>query len=90
MWGTKLLGAKLTGDLGNAPEGTSTSDYCLFPPLAGNLSFGILGLLQQYRPEADEGRGKQFGLLYTGHRGFGECLNLRTKPSPFDKRLPLQ
>ena len=53
MWGTTLLGAKLTGDLGNAPEGTSTSDYCLFPPLAGNLSFGILGLLQQYRPSAD-------------------------------------
>ena len=50
MWGTTLLGAKLTGDLGNVPEGT-TSDYCLFPPLAGNLSFGILGLLQQYRPE---------------------------------------
>ena len=53
MWGTTLLGAKLTGDLGNAPEGTSTSDYCLFPPLAGNLSFGILGLLQQYRPFCD-------------------------------------
>ena len=37
----------------NTPEGTSTSDYCLFHPLAGNSSFGILGLLKQYRPQPE-------------------------------------
>ena len=53
VWGTTSLCAELTGDFGNAPEGTSTSDYCLLRLLARNLSRGILGLLQQYRPEAD-------------------------------------
>jgi hypothetical protein len=65
MWGTTLSSAKLTGDLGNAPERTSTSDYCLFPPLAESLLFGIWGLLQQYRPKADVER--YFDLARSGH-----------------------
>jgi hypothetical protein len=47
MWGTSLPGDKLTSDFGNEPEATSAGDRGLFRLLAGNLSPGVLGLLQQ-------------------------------------------
>jgi len=32
---------KLTGDLGNEPDGTPTTDYCFFGSLAKNKPSGI-------------------------------------------------
>jgi len=51
--GGPSLCANLTGDFGSAPEDTSTSDYRLLRLLAGNLPYGIYGLLQHYRPVGD-------------------------------------
>jgi hypothetical protein len=48
-----LLKEKLAGDLGNEPDGTPTSDNCIFGLLAKNESSGIQGLLQQYLPRTD-------------------------------------
>jgi hypothetical protein len=53
MWGTSLPGDKLTSDFGNEPEATSAGDRDLFRLLAGNLSPGVLGLLQQNLPIPD-------------------------------------
>jgi hypothetical protein len=53
MWGTSSPEDKLTGDLGNVIEATSTggrrSDFFT----AEKLTPGNLGLLQQYLPETD-------------------------------------
>ena len=49
MWGTSSPGDKLTGDFGNEPDATSISDRGLFRLLAGNLSPGVLRLLQHNR-----------------------------------------
>jgi hypothetical protein len=53
MWGTSSRGDELTGDFANELDAISIDDRGLFRPLAGKLSQGNLGLLQQNRPEGD-------------------------------------
>jgi hypothetical protein len=53
MWGTSSPDDKLTGDLGNAFEAAEIGGRWSDRLLAGKLSSGDFGLLQQYRHEAD-------------------------------------
>ena len=53
MWGTSSHGDELTGNFANEFDAISIDDRGLFRLLAGKLSDGNLGLLQQNRPEAD-------------------------------------
>jgi hypothetical protein len=53
MWGTSLPKDKLAGDLGNVIEATSTGGRWSDFFTAGKLAPGDLGLLQQYRHEAE-------------------------------------
>src|SRR6516225_9525469 len=53
MWGTSSPDDKLTGDLGNVIEATQIGDRRSDRLMAGKLSPGNFGLLQQYLPEAD-------------------------------------
>jgi hypothetical protein len=52
MWGTSSPDDKLTGDLGNVIEATSTGGRRSDCLAAGKLAPGNLGLLQQYRHQA--------------------------------------
>jgi hypothetical protein len=52
MWGTSSPDDKLTGDLGNVIEVIEIGDRWLDGLIAGTLSPGNFGLLQQYRHEA--------------------------------------
>jgi hypothetical protein len=53
MWGTSSPDDKLTGDLGNAFEAAEIGGRWSDRLLAGKLSSGDFGLLQQYRPTAE-------------------------------------
>jgi hypothetical protein len=53
MWGTSSPDDKLTGDLGNVIEATQIGGRRSDRLMAGKLSPGNFGLLQQYRPKAD-------------------------------------
>src|SRR6516162_4767715 len=53
MWGTSSPDDKLTGDLGNVIESTQIGGRRLVRLMAGSLSPGNFGLLQQYRHKAD-------------------------------------
>jgi hypothetical protein len=53
MWGTTSSSDELTGDFGDRLEATSIGDCPFYRLLAENYSYGILGLLQQYRHEAE-------------------------------------
>jgi hypothetical protein len=53
MWGTSSPDDKLTGDLGNVIEATQIGGRRSDRLMAGKLSPGNFGLLQQYLPEAD-------------------------------------
>jgi hypothetical protein len=53
MWGTSSPDDKLTGDLGNAFEAAEIGGRWSDRLLAGKLSSGDFGLLQQYRHKAD-------------------------------------
>jgi hypothetical protein len=53
MWGTSSPDDKLTGDLGSVIETTQIGGRRLDRLMAGKLSPGNFGLLQQYLPEAD-------------------------------------
>jgi hypothetical protein len=53
MWGTSSPGDKLTSDLGNVIEATQIGGCCSDRLMAGKLSPGNFGLLQQYLPTAD-------------------------------------
>ena len=53
MWGTSSSDDEFTGDFGNAIEATQIADRRLVRPVAGNLSPGNFGLLQQNLPGAD-------------------------------------
>src|SRR6516225_10340472 len=53
MWGTSSPDDKLTGDLGNAFEAAEIGGRWSDRLLAGKLSSGDFGLLQQYLPLAD-------------------------------------
>src|SRR6516225_11738256 len=53
MWGTSSPYDKLTGDLGNAFEAAEIGGRWSDRLLAGKLSSGDFGLLQQYRPTAE-------------------------------------
>src|SRR5262249_38914079 len=53
MWGTSSPDDKLTGDLAEAPEATKIAGRRSDRPMAGKLSPGNFGLLQQYLPRAD-------------------------------------
>jgi hypothetical protein len=55
MWGATSPSAKLTDDSGSAFEAPLIGDCRLFRSLAGNQPPRLLGLLQQYRREADVG-----------------------------------
>jgi hypothetical protein len=50
MWGTSSPDDKHTGDLGNAIEVIEIGDRWSDGLIAGKLSPGNFGLLQQYRP----------------------------------------
>jgi len=50
MWGTSSPDDKLTGDLGNAFEAAEIGGRWSDRLLAGKLSSGDFGLLQQYLP----------------------------------------
>jgi hypothetical protein len=50
MWGTSSPDDKLTGDLGNVIEATQIGGRRSDRLMAGKLSPGNFGLLQQYRP----------------------------------------
>jgi len=50
MWGTSSHGDELTGNFANEFDAISIDDRGLFRLLAGKLSDGNLGLLQQNRP----------------------------------------
>ena len=52
MWGTSSPDDKLTGDLGNAFEAAEIGGRWSDRLLAGKLSSGDFGLLQQYLPKA--------------------------------------
>src|SRR6266511_3253602 len=52
MWGTSSPDDKLTGDLGNVIETTQIGGRRSDRLMAGKLSPGDFGLLQQYLPEA--------------------------------------
>src|SRR5262245_52029102 len=56
MWGTSSPDDKLTGDLGNAFEAAEIGGRWSDRLLAGKLSSGDFGLLQQYRHKADKSR----------------------------------
>jgi hypothetical protein len=56
MWGTSSPDDKLTGDLGNVIEATQIGGRRSDRLMAGKLSPGNFGLLQQYRHEADRSR----------------------------------
>jgi hypothetical protein len=49
----RSFGDELTGDFCDGFEAISIGDLGLFYRLAGKMVSRILGLLQQYRPEAD-------------------------------------
>src|SRR6266481_4550356 len=53
MWGTSSPDDKLTGDLGNVIETTQIGGCRSDRLMAGKLSPGNFGLLQQYRHKAD-------------------------------------
>jgi hypothetical protein len=53
MWGTSSPDDKLTGDLGNVIEATQIGGRRSDRLMAGKLSPGNFGLLQQYRHKAD-------------------------------------
>src|SRR5262245_3958642 len=53
MWGTSSPDDKLTGDLGNAFEAAEIGGRWSDRLLAGKLSSGDFGLLQQYLPKGD-------------------------------------
>ncbi|SRR6266704_2529580 len=53
MWGTSSPDDKLTGDLGNVIEATQIGGRRSDRLMAGKLSPGNFGLLQQYLPGAD-------------------------------------
>src|SRR5262245_58310468 len=53
MWGTSSPDDKLTGDLGNAFEAAEIGGRWSDRLLAGKLSSGDFGLLQQYLPKAE-------------------------------------
>src|SRR6516225_2730154 len=53
MWGTSSPDDKLTGDLGSVIETTQIGGRRSDRLMAGKLSPGNFGLLQQYLPEAD-------------------------------------
>src|SRR6516225_11864340 len=53
MWGTSSPDDKLTGELGNAFEAAEIGGRWSDRLLAGKLSSGDFGLLQQYRPTAE-------------------------------------
>jgi hypothetical protein len=53
MWGVTSFGDELTGDFCDGFEAISIGDFGLFYRFAGKIVSRILGLLQQYRPEAD-------------------------------------
>jgi hypothetical protein len=52
MWGTSSPDDKLTGNLGNVIEATQNGGRRSDRLLAGKLSPGNFGLLQQYLPKA--------------------------------------
>jgi hypothetical protein len=52
MWGASSPDDELTGDFGNAIEATQIADRRLVRLVAGNLSPGNFGLLQQNLPIA--------------------------------------
>src|SRR6266516_3117576 len=52
MWGTSSPDDKLTGDLGNVIEATQIGGRRSDRLMAGKLSPGNFGLLQQFLPEA--------------------------------------
>ena len=56
MWRTSSPDDKLTADLGNVIETTQIGGRRSDRLMAGKLSPGNFGLLQQYRPKADIGR----------------------------------
>src|SRR5215467_10011431 len=53
MWGTTSFCDELTGDIGGAFEATSIDGCRLFCHLAEILPHGVLGVLQQNRPNSD-------------------------------------
>jgi hypothetical protein len=53
MWGTSSPDDKLTGDLGNVIETTQIGGRRSDRLMAGKLSPGDFGLLQQYLPKVD-------------------------------------
>src|SRR5262245_65876162 len=55
MWGTSAPDDKLTGDLGSVIETTQIGGRRSDRLMAGKLSRGNFGLLQQYLPEAEGG-----------------------------------
>jgi hypothetical protein len=55
MWGTSAPDDKLTGDLGSVIETTQIGGRRSDRLMAGKLSRGNFGLLQQYLPEAEVG-----------------------------------
>jgi hypothetical protein len=54
MWGTSSPDDKLTGDLGSVIETTQIGGRRSDRLMAGKLSPGNFGLLQQYLPKADK------------------------------------
>jgi hypothetical protein len=63
MWGTSSPDDKLTGDLGNVIETTQIGGRRSDRLMAGKLSPGDFGLLQQYPPKADKSADESLSLL---------------------------
>ena len=73
MWGTSSPGRKLTGDLGNVIEVIKIGDRRSDRLMAGKLSPGNFGLLQQYLPGADIRSAASLDVIQSPHQQWQVC-----------------